>query len=167
MNSLTKEQAIVITGFTGFSVCHVGVFLEDLEKRIGYPVLTHQLADKDFMDEVKELYREDFVKLCYKGKVKMKLLPKEPTNEMIDAAVKAVREADGGGCEDLSAETLEMAKLASVIVYKAMYQVAPEVEQEPYAYATLWDNGEWSVVQEIDKNAVIQVPLYIHQQPKA
>ena len=66
MNELTKEQSIVITGFTGFSACHITLFLEDLEKRIGYPVLTHQLADENFMSEVKELYRNDFVKLCYK-----------------------------------------------------------------------------------------------------
>ena len=67
MKELTKEQAIIITGFTGFSAGSFALFLEDLEKRLEYPVFTHQLGDANFMDKVKELYREDFVKLCYKG----------------------------------------------------------------------------------------------------
>ena len=64
MEKLTKEQAIVITGFTGFSACSFSDFLEDLEKRIGHPVFAHQLGDESFMETVKELYREDFVSLC-------------------------------------------------------------------------------------------------------
>lgn len=78
----------------------------------------------------------------------MKLLPEEPNADMYTAYYNVKHSS------------------LDIDSYKAMYKAAPEVEQEPYAYATLWDNGEWSVLQEIDKNAVRQVPLYTCPQPK-
>ena len=63
MKKLTKEQAIVITGFTGKLACSFSVFHEDVEKRMGGPVWTHQFGDKDFAEKVAELYREDFLSM--------------------------------------------------------------------------------------------------------
>jgi len=65
MDRLTKDQAVVIMGFTGVTTVSFGVFHEDVEKRLGHPVLTHQFIDKGFADKLKELYRDDFVKLAY------------------------------------------------------------------------------------------------------
>lgn len=62
---LTKEQAIVISGFTGITCCSFGLLHEDVEKRLGYPVWTHQFGDEEFSDKVKALYRGDFLALCY------------------------------------------------------------------------------------------------------
>lgn len=62
---LTKEQAIAITGFTGKAACGFGVFHEDVEKRLGRPVWTHEFASKEFSEELKNLYREDFLAICY------------------------------------------------------------------------------------------------------
>ena len=64
MQKLTKEQAVVITGFTGINVGRFGDFHEDVEKRLGRPVFTHEFGYKYFIDELKELYREDFIKMC-------------------------------------------------------------------------------------------------------
>ena len=64
MKQLTKEQALVITGFTGFTACNFGDFQEEVDKRLGYPTWTHQYADREFMEKVRELFREDFLKLC-------------------------------------------------------------------------------------------------------
>lgn len=61
MNKLTKEQAIVITGFTGVTACKFGDFHGDVEKRLGHPVWTHQFGDKEFMEKIQDLYREDFL----------------------------------------------------------------------------------------------------------
>ena len=61
MNKLTKEQAIVITGFTGITACNFGDFHGDVEKRIGHSVFTHQFGNKEFMEKVKDMYREDFL----------------------------------------------------------------------------------------------------------
>ena len=64
---LTKEQAIILTGFTKMTCCPFADFHEDVEKRLGYPVFTHQFGSEDFMSKIKEIYRKDFSELCYKG----------------------------------------------------------------------------------------------------
>jgi hypothetical protein len=64
MKKLTKEQGIVLTGFTGKSMCHFWDFHEDVEKRLGRPIWTHQFADKELWKEIKEAYRKDFENLC-------------------------------------------------------------------------------------------------------
>ena len=61
MKKLTIEQAIVITGFTGITACHFSDFHGDVEKRLGHPVWTHQFGDKEFMEKIQELYRQDFM----------------------------------------------------------------------------------------------------------
>lgn len=63
MQKLTKEQAIVISGFTGIVACNFSLLHEDVEKRLGRPFLTHEFATE--RETVRELYREDFLKLCY------------------------------------------------------------------------------------------------------
>lgn len=59
MQKLTKEQAIVITGFTGILCCKISDFHEDVEKRMGHGVFSHEFATN--RDEVRELYRADFM----------------------------------------------------------------------------------------------------------
>ena len=61
MTKFTKEQAIVITGFTGKLACKFADFHEDVEKRMGEPVFTHQFGDEQFFEQVKSLYRDDFL----------------------------------------------------------------------------------------------------------
>ncbi len=63
MTKLTKEQAIVITGYTGITACNFGDFHGDVEKRLGHPVWTHQFGDKQFMERIQELYRADFMEM--------------------------------------------------------------------------------------------------------
>lgn len=64
MNKFTKEQSIVITGFTGVTACQFGDFHGDVEKRLGHPVFTHEFANKQFMEKIQELYRKDFLTMC-------------------------------------------------------------------------------------------------------
>lgn len=64
MNKLTKEQAIVIMGYTGISTCNFSDFHADVERRLGHSVWTHTFGEKEFVEELKELYREDFLKIC-------------------------------------------------------------------------------------------------------
>jgi hypothetical protein len=63
MKKLTKEQAIVITGFTGITACQFRDFHGDVEKRLGHPVWRHQFGDIKFMEKIQELYREDFLSM--------------------------------------------------------------------------------------------------------
>lgn len=61
MKKLTKEQAVVLSGFTGLLHGSFSDFHEDVEKRMGRPVFTHELGNKDIVARVKELYRDDFI----------------------------------------------------------------------------------------------------------
>ena len=63
-SKLTKEQGIVITGFTGKLACKFADFHEDVERRLGEPVFTHQFGDKDFANKIEELYRADFLAMA-------------------------------------------------------------------------------------------------------
>lgn len=59
MQQLTKEQGIILTGFTGLMcVNSFSDFHADVEKRLGRPVWTHQFPE--LQDEIKEAYRADF-----------------------------------------------------------------------------------------------------------
>jgi hypothetical protein len=60
---LTLEQGIILTGFTGITCCKFSDFQGDVEKRLGHPVWTHQFGDKEFAEKIRELYKEDFLKL--------------------------------------------------------------------------------------------------------
>ncbi len=59
---LTKEQAIIIMGFTGVTTTLFSDFREDVEKRLGRPVYTHQFPG--LSDTIKEAYRKDFIAMC-------------------------------------------------------------------------------------------------------
>ncbi len=67
MKKLTKEQAIIISGYTGFTACNFGDLHEAVEKKLGHPVWTHQFGDEAFSKKVKDAFREDFLAICYKG----------------------------------------------------------------------------------------------------
>lgn len=61
---LTKEQAIIISGYTGVLICNFADLHEDVEKRMGRPVWTHEFGDESFTEKVEDLYRDDFIDLA-------------------------------------------------------------------------------------------------------
>lgn len=64
MSKLTLYQAVVITGYTGILACkNFSDFHNDVEKRLGHGVFTHEFADIDFKHKLKELYKKDFFSL--------------------------------------------------------------------------------------------------------
>ena len=65
---MTKEQAIIVTGFTGITAVDFSLFHEDVEKRLKRPVFTHEFGSGGVWEEIKEAYKEDFLKLCYTEK---------------------------------------------------------------------------------------------------
>jgi len=69
MNKLTKEQAIILTGFTGILCCNFSDFHKDVEKRLGRAVFTHEFATLD----LKEVYKSDFSKLIGEREKWMKI----------------------------------------------------------------------------------------------
>lgn len=59
MKKLTKEQAIIITGYTGKLIGDFSDFHADVEKRLKRPVMTHEMAYLD----MSKTYKEDFIKM--------------------------------------------------------------------------------------------------------
>ena len=62
MDKLTKKQAIVISGYTEILMCDFGDFHEDVEKRLGRPVMTHEFPV--IAEEIKKAYKHDFLAMC-------------------------------------------------------------------------------------------------------
>lgn len=65
---LSKYQAIVITGYTGITMCDFSSFHADVESRMGHPVWTHEFGFAPFVEELKEMYKDEFIALCYTEK---------------------------------------------------------------------------------------------------
>ena len=61
---LTKEQAVIVSGYTGVLICQFSDLHYDIEQRLGRPVWTHELGDERFMENLQTLYRPDFLALA-------------------------------------------------------------------------------------------------------
>lgn len=62
---LTKEQALIITGFTGImAVDSFGDFHEDVAKRLGRSIFTHEFPA--LKQEIKDAYEKDFMTIVYR-----------------------------------------------------------------------------------------------------
>ena len=66
MQALTKEQGIVLTGYTGLLMCNFSDFHEDVEARLKRPVFTHEFGDIELLQELKSIYKSDFLSLIPK-----------------------------------------------------------------------------------------------------
>ena len=50
---MTKQERVIVSAYTGFLMCNFGDMHEYIEKIMGRPVWTHELAMKPIMDEIK------------------------------------------------------------------------------------------------------------------
>ena len=64
MNRLTREQAAIIGAFTGVSCGPFEDVHETVERVLGRPVFTHEMANKDVWREVKEKIKPEFLSIC-------------------------------------------------------------------------------------------------------
>lgn len=60
---MTKNEAAILSAFTGKMIGRFSDMHEYVEKIFGHPVYTHQFADKDFVQKVKDLSYNDFIQL--------------------------------------------------------------------------------------------------------
>lgn len=65
MQQLTKEQALIITAYTGVMSCPFSDFHEFAEKKLGRPIWTHEMGSEEFWKEIKEAIKEDSLSICY------------------------------------------------------------------------------------------------------
>ena len=104
IQKLTKEQAVIISGFTGILCGEFSDFHADVEKRLGRGVQTFEFGIKSFITEVKKLYEADFIELATVDNEPAKaqavpegfvLVLKEPTYEMLEAGSEARSRTEG------------------------------------------------------------------------
>ena len=68
MKPLDLDQAVVISAYTGVICCNFSDMHEEVEKRLGRPVFTHEFASKElFDDQIKPAFKDDFLALCNPG----------------------------------------------------------------------------------------------------
>lgn len=63
---MTKEEAAIVSAYTGILVGNFSDMHAYVENKFERPVWTHEFASKEFFDKVKEAAYEDFIKLVVK-----------------------------------------------------------------------------------------------------
>ena len=93
IQKLTKEQAVIISGFTGILCGEFSDFHADVEKRLGRGVQTFEFGFKEFSAEVKRLYEADFIEMGTVSKEEAKAQAVPNTQALHDRLlVKSIRE---------------------------------------------------------------------------
>lgn len=62
MEKLTKQQAIIISGYTQYLCCEFSDLHNEIEKRLNRPVFTHELPR--LSDDIQAAFKDDFLALC-------------------------------------------------------------------------------------------------------
>ena len=57
---MSKEEAAIITAYTGIHIGDFPTFHAYIEKKLGRPIWTHELANSEIWKEIKEKTRKDF-----------------------------------------------------------------------------------------------------------
>jgi len=60
---MTTREGAIISAHTGILCSSMQAMQEYVEKLLNRPVFTHEFADKDTMNEIKEKSKEDFMDL--------------------------------------------------------------------------------------------------------
>lgn len=61
---MTKQEKIIVSAYTGVLMCDFSDMHEYIEKVMGRPVWTHELADDRIIAQIKEKVKPDFIALC-------------------------------------------------------------------------------------------------------
>lgn len=61
---MTKQEKIIVSAYTGFLMCDISEMYEYIEKKLGRPIWTHELASEKVLEEIHEATKSDFLKLC-------------------------------------------------------------------------------------------------------
>lgn len=58
---LTKEQTIIVAGYTGFYCGYWSDYTREVEHRLGRPVMTHEFSDLETVKEIENAFHDDFI----------------------------------------------------------------------------------------------------------
>lgn len=57
---MTKQEAVIVSAYTGFLIGDFGDVRAYAEKKMGRPLFTHEFADKELANKLQQLSKEDF-----------------------------------------------------------------------------------------------------------
>jgi len=60
---MNKREAAIITAHSGMFMGDFGEFHKYVEEIMGRPVFTHEMGVKEIAEEIKQLSKDDFIKL--------------------------------------------------------------------------------------------------------
>ena len=60
---MTLHEKIVLSAYTGVLMCDFSYVHSYIEQLFGRPVWTHELSDQEFVDELKEKAKKDFLEV--------------------------------------------------------------------------------------------------------
>jgi hypothetical protein len=60
---MTKKEAAIVSAFTGILIGKFDAMHGYIEKKLGRPVLVHELTSEKVVEEVKQKSKEDFVSI--------------------------------------------------------------------------------------------------------
>jgi hypothetical protein len=63
-NKMTKQEALIISAYTGILMVDFGDFHKYVEELLNRPVYTHEMAVKTFWDDLQERLKPQFLELC-------------------------------------------------------------------------------------------------------
>lgn len=61
---MTKEERFIVTAYTGAMMVDDDEFYDYLETLLGRPILAKEIKTEEFVGEVIEAVKDDFMKLC-------------------------------------------------------------------------------------------------------
>ncbi len=64
---LTKEQAVIVSAYTGVLCCEFSDMHEYIEKIMERSVWTHEMADASVMQQIRNAAKTDFLSICAEG----------------------------------------------------------------------------------------------------
>lgn len=61
---MTYHEKIIVSAYTGYLMCDYADMHEYIEKKLGRPVWTHEMADRDVREAIRNAVYPDFIVLC-------------------------------------------------------------------------------------------------------
>ncbi len=80
---MTKQEKIIVSAYTGTLMCDFSDVHEYIEKKLGRPVFTHEMADNLVLEEIHQKIKDDFIAIC-----------ENKSDDSVEEAIKAVSNMD-------------------------------------------------------------------------
>lgn len=60
---MTAKEAAIVSAYTGFFIGEFSELHKYITELLGRPVFTHELADRELIEQIHELSKNDFINL--------------------------------------------------------------------------------------------------------